>query len=89
MRTERLLLMDEPDFITDRGVALTSSVIRDPRIRRAFARLEKQGILFFNGVSADSEGQLSYLFQYRCKCPDAPWRELSMPEWKVRAEFVL
>lgn len=67
----------------------TSCLVPDPDIRAAFADLEEQGILRFRCVLCIIPAGDIYVFDYRCKCPGAPWRELRMPEWKVRAEFVL
>lgn len=66
-----------------------TGVIQDPGIRAAFAALEARGVLRFRYVIYGAGIGNIYVFSYRCSCPDAPWRELRMPEWKVRAEFVL
>lgn len=67
----------------------TSWLVPDPDIRAVFAALEEQGILRFRCVLYVAGAGDIYVFDYRCRCPDAPWREMRMPEWKVRAEFVL
>ena len=71
-----------------------SRLIGDAGIRAAFTRLEAAGVLRFRHVTlvhdfTAGRDERIYAFDFRCSCPGSPWRLVRLPEWTVRAEFVL